>query len=82
MEDQVRIAQIDALTELPNYRRLQEALQAEIRRSARTSRQFSVLLLDLDDMKEINDVYGHLQGNRALCRVAEIMRQCCRALHH
>ena len=80
MEEQVRIAQIDALTGLPNYRRLQDGIQAEIKRSARTSRQFSVILLDLDDMKQINDVYGHLQGNRALCRVAQIMRQCCRSV--
>jgi diguanylate cyclase (GGDEF)-like protein/PAS domain S-box-containing protein len=81
VEAQLRsVAQTDALTGLPNYRSLQDALEAEIRRSARTGREFSVLLLDLDGMKEINDVYGHMEGNRALCRIADIMRQCCRSV--
>jgi diguanylate cyclase (GGDEF)-like protein/PAS domain S-box-containing protein len=79
IEAQLRsVAQTDALTGLQNYRSLQDALETEIRRSARTGREFSLLLLDLDGMKEINDSFGHMEGNRALCRVAEIMRQCCR----
>ncbi len=45
-----------------------------IKRSQRTSRQFAVLLLDLDGLKQINDGHGHLVGNRALCRVADALR--------
>jgi diguanylate cyclase (GGDEF)-like protein/PAS domain S-box-containing protein len=81
VEEQLRlVAHTDALTGLSNYRSLQDALEAEIRRSGRTGREFSVLLLDLDDMKQINDEYGHLQGNRALVRVSAIIRQCCRSI--
>ena len=81
LEEQLRrVAHTDALTGLPNYRSLQDALDAEIRRSERTGRQFSVLLMDCDAMKEINDLFGHLQGNRALCRIAAVLRKSCRAV--
>ena len=69
---QVRTLAIsDSLTGLANYRRLVDILQNEIERSARTNRAFSILLMDLDGLKVINDRHGHLAGSRALCRVAE-----------
>jgi diguanylate cyclase (GGDEF)-like protein/PAS domain S-box-containing protein len=81
LEDQLRhLAATDALTGLANYRRLAEALEAEIRRSDRTGRKFGVLLFDLNGMKQINDRYGHLAGNRAICRLADIFRLSCRSL--
>lgn len=70
----------DSLTGLANYRRFIELLQSELERSGRTNRQFSVLLMDLDKLKEINDRYGHQTGTRAICRVAEVLRQHCRAV--
>jgi diguanylate cyclase (GGDEF)-like protein len=70
----------DSLTGLANYRRFIEALQGELERSGRTNRHFSVLLMDLDKLKEINDRYGHQTGTRAICRVAEVLRQHCRAI--
>jgi len=70
----------DSLTGLANYRRFIEVLQSELERSGRTNRQFSVLLMDLDKLKEINDRYGHQTGTRAICRVAEVLRQHCRAI--
>ena len=60
----------DSLTGLANYRRFIELLQGELERSGRTNRHFSVLLMDLDKLKEINDRYGHQTGTRAICRVA------------
>jgi len=72
-EDHLRhLAATDALTGLANYRRLSEELASEIKRSDRTGRAFAVLMFDLDGMKLINDRYGHLAGNRALCRLADI----------
>jgi diguanylate cyclase (GGDEF)-like protein len=80
-EDHLReLAATDALTGLANYRRLSEILESEIKRSERTSRAFAVLLFDLDGMKRINDSHGHLAGNRALCRLAEIFRSSCRSI--
>lgn len=70
----------DALTGLANYRRLIEVLDSEIKRSGRTERSFGVLLLDLDELKKINDTHGHLVGSRALCRVANILRLQCREI--
>jgi diguanylate cyclase (GGDEF)-like protein len=78
---QVRTLAIsDSLTGLANYRRLVDVLQSELERSGRTNRSFSVLLMDLDQLKGINDRYGHLAGSRALCRVAEILRLHCRSI--
>lgn len=74
-EDHVRqLAGSDPLTGLANYRRLVEALDFEIRRYARSKIPFSIILLDLDHLKKINDSYGHLVGSRALCRLADILR--------
>src|SRR6202790_2435209 len=80
-EDHLRhLAATDALTGLANYRRLSETLESEIKRSDRTGRAFAVLVFDLDGMKRINDSYGHLAGNRALCRLADIFRFSCRSI--
>jgi diguanylate cyclase (GGDEF)-like protein/PAS domain S-box-containing protein len=80
-EDHLRhLAATDALTGLANYRRLSEALESEIKRSDRTARAFAVLIFDLNGMKRINDSYGHLAGNRALCRLADIFRFSCRSI--
>jgi diguanylate cyclase (GGDEF)-like protein/PAS domain S-box-containing protein len=80
-EDNLRhLADTDALTGLANYRRFSEILESEIKRSDRTARCFSILLFDLNGMKRINDSHGHLAGNRALCRLADIFRSSCRSL--
>jgi diguanylate cyclase (GGDEF)-like protein/PAS domain S-box-containing protein len=68
----------DSLTGLANYRHLVDALDSEIKRSKRTSREFAILFLDLDRLKLINDRFGHITGSRALCRVADILFSCCR----
>ena len=70
----------DPLTGLGNYRRLVETLDAEINRCGRTGRSFAVLLLDLDQLKKINDQWGHLIGSQALCRLADVIRVHCRAI--
>jgi diguanylate cyclase (GGDEF)-like protein len=75
-----RLAVSDPLTGLGNYRRLIASLEGEIRRSRRNERPFALLFLDLDDLKRINDRYGHLMGNRALCRVADVLRVSCRSI--
>ncbi len=79
--EQVRhLAVSDPLTGLANYRRLLDVLENETERTDRTGRPFSVLLLDLDELKKINDSYGHLVGSRAICRLADILRVHCRAV--
>jgi diguanylate cyclase (GGDEF)-like protein len=70
----------DSLTGLANYRHLVDILQSELERSGRTNRSFSMLLMDLDGLKKINDRYGHVIGSRALSRVAEILKLNCRSI--
>lgn len=79
--DQVRhLASSDALTGLANYRRFLDVLNSEMERSGRTRRSFSVLFLDLDGLKKINDTFGHAVGSRAICRVGEVLRSHCRTV--
>ena len=81
LEGQLRHeASSDSMTGLANHRRLFEVLHSEISRSKRTGREFSLLLLDLDGLKKINDEFGHLVGSRALCRLAQIVADCSRSV--
>jgi diguanylate cyclase (GGDEF)-like protein len=80
-EAQLRVlSHSDPLTGLANYRELMVVLGAEIGRFQRTQRPFAVLFFDLDDLKGLNDRYGHVTGSRALCRVAEALRSSCRVV--
>jgi diguanylate cyclase (GGDEF)-like protein len=73
--DQVRqLAVTDSLTGLSNYRTLINVMETEIQRSHRTGRSFAILLFDLDGLKAINDLHGHLVGSRAICRLASVLR--------
>jgi diguanylate cyclase (GGDEF)-like protein/PAS domain S-box-containing protein len=79
-EDEIRFrASHDGLTGLANYREFFESLEQEVRRAERTRQPFALLLLDMDDLKAINDRLGHLAGNRALNRLARVMKEHCRA---
>jgi len=79
--DQVRsMAVSDSLTGLANYRRLISVLEAELDRSRRTQRPFSVVLLDMDGLKSVNDQFGHLTGSRALVRIGKLLRNHSRAI--
>jgi diguanylate cyclase (GGDEF)-like protein/PAS domain S-box-containing protein len=69
----------DALTGLANYREFMDTLERELRRAERGRHSFTVLLLDLDDLKRINDRLGHLTGNRALKRLATAAKEQCRS---
>jgi diguanylate cyclase (GGDEF)-like protein/PAS domain S-box-containing protein len=79
-DDLRRQALSDPLTGLANHRRLFEVLHSEICRTKRTEREFSLVLLDLDELKEINDRFGHPAGDRALCRLARVLADCCRSV--
>ena len=81
LEDHLRQqASTDSLTGLANYRRLVETVDLEINRTERTAREFALLFLDLDGLKQINDRYGHLVGSQALCRLADALCICSRKI--
>ena len=73
-----RSATTDYLTSLPNARSLFVQLDGELARCRRHGMSLAVLVCDLDGFKQINDRFGHLQGNRLLTSFAEKLKQTCR----
>jgi diguanylate cyclase (GGDEF)-like protein len=63
----------NGLTALYNHRYFQEQLEKEVNRAMRYQRALSLIIFDLDHFKKINDVHGHLVGDRVLKKVAEIV---------
>jgi diguanylate cyclase (GGDEF)-like protein len=63
----------DQLTGLSNYRSLTQSLDRELERSRRYGEPLSLITLDLDHLKAINDEHGHDAGNDAICLVAEVL---------
>ena len=68
----------DDLTQLYNSRYLTQALRREAKRQVRSHQPLSLLFIDLDGFKNVNDQNGHLSGSRALVEVAGILRECSR----
>lgn len=63
----------DSLTSLKTHRYFMEAMEAEWRRSPRSGRPFSLIMMNLDGFKQVNDRYGHLEGDKVLLAVARIL---------
>jgi diguanylate cyclase (GGDEF)-like protein len=68
----------DDLTGLYNSRFLAETLRRETKRARRSGRELSVLFIDLDGFKTVNDAHGHLQGSKALVEAAHVIRDSAR----
>src|SRR5207237_2110380 len=68
----------DGLTGIKPRRFFWEALNSEWKRASRSGRPFSVVLMDLDKFKEVNDTKGHLEGDLVLARVGRLLEQKCR----
>ena len=77
-EDARNLADRDPLTGFYNHRFLHERLGEEVVRAQRARRPVSVLMLDLDDFKLVNDTFGHLFGDRVLTWTAELIRSTLR----
>src|SRR5262249_57290366 len=70
-----RLASTDGLTALANHRTFQERLTQEVGRAKRYARPLALLLIDVDDFKRYNDLYGHPQGDRVLRDLARLLRE-------
>jgi len=68
-----RLATIDTLTGLPNRRRLEEACQIQMTRVKRHGEKLSVIMIDVDKFKSVNDTYGHQAGDLVLQTVAQVL---------
>jgi len=75
-----KLAVTDPLTGLYNRRLLEERLAEELSRCRRHGQLLSVMLVDLDFFKEYNDLCGHLAGDKALKRIAELLRKSARSM--
>jgi diguanylate cyclase (GGDEF)-like protein len=69
-----KIATVDAVTGLFNRRYFESRLEAEVQRARRQRQDLALLMIDIDDFKRINDIWGHLEGDRALRDVADLLR--------
>ncbi len=72
----------DPLTGISNRRHLLEKMQSEIRRSNRSKKSFTVLMVDVDRFKEFNDTHGHIAGDEALKAVADVLKGGMRDIDH
>jgi diguanylate cyclase (GGDEF)-like protein len=75
-----RQAVTDELTGLFNHRRFQEVMSVEVERARRYGHEMGLIMLDIDNFKQINDTYGHLQGDMVLREVARVLRQSSREI--
>src|SRR5213593_952164 len=75
-----KLSLTDSLTGLYNRRHLMGTLASEVQRSRRLRRAFAVLLADVDRFKQYNDTHGHLAGDAALVKIAEVFRKTTRAV--
>jgi len=78
--DAQRLVFVDDHTGLFNTRYLDMALQNELRRAKRFKTHLSVLFVDLDFFKNVNDTYGHLAGSKLLIETSKVLKECVREI--
>ncbi len=74
-QDLYRLATLDGLTEVYNRREFNRWLMVEIERSQRNPHPVSLIMVDIDHFKALNDTYGHQAGDLALCEVAQLLQR-------
>jgi len=75
-----RQATTDGLTGLANHKRFYEVLEKELWRSRRYGGQISLIMVDIDNLKKINDTYGHRAGDKVIKRISSKIRECIRQI--
>ena len=78
MAEVTRLAAVDPVTGLFTRRIFEERLGAEVQRAHRHQEPLALLLVDIDDFKQVNDRFGHLEGDRALRGVGDVFRDAVR----
>jgi diguanylate cyclase (GGDEF)-like protein len=78
LEKKEALSVTDDLTRLSNSRHLYRVLRIETKRAVRNGRPLSLLFLDLDTFKQVNDQHGHLAGSKVLVEAAGVIKKCAR----
>ena len=73
-----QLATTDGLTGLHNHRRFQEMLEEQVEEAKRYEHKLSLMLVDIDHFKKVNDTYGHPKGDQVLRRVARVLNEFAR----
>ncbi len=76
--DLMEVATIDVLTRIPNRRATQVFLEKELSRAQRNQGEFAVLLIDIDNFKQVNDRWGHVVGDHVLVQTASLFQSVVR----
>jgi len=79
MEQLQILATYDSLTGLLNRRALYEAAHHECTRAQRENKPLSLMILDIDHFKDVNDMHGHIVGDQALAHIAKVLQKCKRS---
>jgi diguanylate cyclase (GGDEF)-like protein len=77
-DELIRLAHTDPLTGIANRRHFFEKVEEELKRIKRSGSEFSILLIDVDHFKKINDIYGHDVGDKMLTEIATLIQSCLR----
>jgi len=75
-----RQAMTDGLTSLANHKRFYEILEKELWRSRRYGGQISLIMVDIDNLKKINDAYGHRAGDKVIRQISRKLKECIRQI--
>ena len=75
-----RLSVTDKLTQIYNRLKIDEVLESELERSARSKNLFAIIMLDIDHFKQVNDTYGHQVGDSVLIEIADIMKNHVRSI--
>lgn len=69
-----RLSTTDPLTQLQNRRNFDKKINEIIYESQRYGYEFCIMLIDIDEFKKINDTYGHIQGDKVICKISQILK--------
>ena len=74
----IQLATRDGLTNVFNHKTILNRLNEEMERAERAKQNLCVIMMDIDNFKKVNDVYGHQAGDKVLKNIAKVIRQNCR----